>query len=83
MARDEVHLSELSDRADAETMIDRVFAAWNGYHRRTIVIEHDGQVTAEDPSMLLYYQNRLVPYAERVASEADTAAAREIARMGA
>ncbi|WP_169791582.1 1-acyl-sn-glycerol-3-phosphate acyltransferase [Sandaracinus amylolyticus] len=81
-SRGEVHLSELADRGDATTLIDRVFAAWNGYHRRTIVIEHDGQITAEDPTMLLYYQNRLVPYAERVAGEGDLAAAREIARLG-
>jgi glycerol-3-phosphate O-acyltransferase len=77
-----VHLSEMSRRADPDTLIDRVFAAWGGYHRRTIVLEHEGVITAEDPTMLLYYQNRLVPYAERIASDGDAAAAREIARLG-
>lgn len=77
-----VHLSELAQKGDPKTMLDRVFAAWSGYHRRTVVIEHEGSVTAEDPTMLLYYQNRLVPYAERIAGEGDLAAAREIARLG-
>ena len=79
-----VHLSDLSLRGAPETMLDRVFSAWGGYHRRTIVLEHDGKVTAEDPTMLLYYQNRLVPYAERIAeSPDDLAAAQQIARLGA
>ena len=79
--RGEVHLSDLVARGEPATIVDRVFAAWSGYHRRTVVIEHDGRVVAEDPTMLLYYQNRLVPYAERIASEADAHAAREIARL--
>jgi glycerol-3-phosphate O-acyltransferase len=80
--RDAVHLSELATRATPDVLIDRVFAAWSGYHRRTAIIEHDGQVVAEDPTLLLYYQNRLLPYAERIAGPADAAAAQQIARMG-
>jgi glycerol-3-phosphate O-acyltransferase len=76
-----VHLSALSATADADTLLERVFAAWGGYHRRQIVLEHDGMVTAEDPTMLLYYQNRLVSYAERIADEGELTAAREIARL--
>lgn len=77
-----VHLSALAKQGEPDKILDRVFSAWNGYHKRTIVIEHDGRVTAEDPSMLLYYQNRLVQYAERVAGDSELNAAREIARLG-
>ena len=48
--------------------------------RRTARIE-DGQIVIEDPSLLLYYQNRLVPFAERIAGEGDEQAAREIASL--
>ena len=76
-----VHLSALC-RTEPSVMLDRVLAAWSGYHRRTIVIAHEGQLVAEDPTMLLYYQNRLVPYADRIADESEIGAAREIARLG-
>jgi glycerol-3-phosphate O-acyltransferase len=81
-SRGEVHMSHLAGTADPAALVERSFSAWGGYHRRTIVIEHDGMVTAEDPTMLLYYQNRLVPYAERVAGPAEQVAARDIARLG-
>lgn len=81
-ARNEVHLSDLAAHGEPDRMLERVLAAWSGYHRRTVVIEHDDQIVAEDPTLLLYYQNRLVPYAERIAGEADAHAAREIARLG-
>ena len=43
---------------------------------------NDGQIVIEDPALLLYYQNRLVPYAEQIAgSELELRAAREIAAL--
>ncbi len=80
--RGEVHLSQKSQTYSADALIDRVIAAFVGYHRRTILTEKDGVILLEDPTLCLYYQNRMVGYAERVADEANLAAAREIARMG-
>lgn len=80
--RGEVHLSELVRRADPDTLVDRVKAAFEGYHERKILVENDGLLTLEDPTMVLYYQNRVVAYAERLASEDTLGAAREIARLG-
>ena len=80
--RGEVHLSQKSQTYSPDALIDRVIAAFVGYHRRTILTEKDGVILLEDPTLCLYYQNRMVGYAERVADEANLAAAREIARMG-
>ena len=41
------------------------------------------EITAEDPTLLLYYQNRLVPFAQKLAGPDDAEAARQIAAMGA
>jgi glycerol-3-phosphate O-acyltransferase len=82
-ARGEVRLSEATRGLSAEELVDRVVAAFVGYHRRTILTRtSDGGLSLEDPTMLLYYQNRMIAYAERVADERTLPAAREIARMG-
>ncbi len=62
-------------------IVDRALSVWNGYHRRTAARDEGAEVTAEDPTLLLYYQNRLVPFAERVADADDVAAAREISAL--
>ncbi len=81
--RGEVRLSDATRSLDAEELVDRVVAAFVGYHRRTIITKtDDGSLGLEDPTMLLYYQNRMIAYAERVADERTLPAAREIARMG-
>jgi hypothetical protein len=36
----------------------------------------------EDPTLLLYYQNRVIDYAEELAAPVDTPAAREISLLG-
>jgi hypothetical protein len=47
------------------------------------VATHTGaEVVCEDPALLHFYGNRLVPFATRIAGEAHLGAAREIARMG-
>ena len=81
--RGEVRLSQAARALPPRELFDRVMAAFNGYHRRTILrIADDGGVILEDPTLLLYYQNRCIAYAERIADEGNLAAAREIARMG-
>ena len=81
--RGEVRLSAAVRALAPEQLVERVFTALSGYHRRTIVSrDASGGVVLEDPTLLLYYQNRLIAYAERIASEQDLGAAREIARLG-
>jgi glycerol-3-phosphate O-acyltransferase len=81
--RGEVRLSVASRTSSPDELLSRVQAAFSGYHQRTIVSEKSGIVTLDDPTMLLYYQNRLVAYAERIASSEQAGAAREIARLTA
>ncbi|MEO0323686.1 MAG: 1-acyl-sn-glycerol-3-phosphate acyltransferase [Myxococcota bacterium] len=71
---------DIRERSPAD-IVDRALTVWNGYHRRTAARDEGSDVTAEDPTLLLYYQNRLVPFAERVAGQEDLAAAREIAAL--
>jgi hypothetical protein len=40
------------------------------------------EVVCEDPALLHYYGNRLVPFATRIAPESLAAAARELALLG-
>lgn len=80
--RGEVHLSERVRTWEPAALVDRVMKAFVGYHRKTILTEHEGTIVIEDPTLCLYYQNRMNAYAERVADEAHLPAAREIARLG-
>ena len=75
-------LSEKARTWQPDKLVDRVVQAFVGYHRKTILTEQDGAVVVEDPSLCLYYQNRLNAYAERIADDAHLPAAREIARLG-
>ncbi|HEY8431838.1 MAG TPA: 1-acyl-sn-glycerol-3-phosphate acyltransferase [Sandaracinaceae bacterium] len=81
-ARGEVHLSHFVRKRPPDEILDRAMAQWDGYHTRTVARQIGPDVIAEDPTLLLYYQNRLVDYATAVASERDAAAAREIALLG-
>lgn len=80
--RGEVHLSERVRTWTPAALVDRVIQAFVGYHRRAVLTERDGVVVLEDPTLCLYYQNRMNAYAERVADEAHLPQAREIARIG-
>lgn len=77
-----VHLSRTLRTRPPEELLDRAIRVWDGYHTRTVARPVGADVVAEDPTLLLYYQNRVVGYAEELASEADGAAAREITRLG-
>lgn len=83
--RGEVRLSNyLRSKTPAE-LVDRVLETFDGYHRHQILslegVGDEARVTIEDPTMVLYYQNRVVAYAERLAEEKHRTAAREIVRM--
>lgn len=67
----------------ASAIVDRALRAFTGYHSRAAAIDLGVEVTAEDPTLLLYYQNRLVPFATAIADETNAAAAREIAKLEA
>ncbi len=78
----ETRVSSLMRRATPDQLIDRTLSAFSGYHGHKAAVVEGGDVVAEDPPLLLYYQNRLVHLAERIADGTNDAAAREIAAMG-
>ena len=77
-----VRVSEMVREDSPEQLLDHALAFWNGYHTSAAASMRAGRVTVSDPSLILYYQNRLVPFAEDIADEDDLPAARQIARMG-
>lgn len=81
-ARGEVCVNDVVRSEDPNALVDRALRIWSGYHTRTAARDVGPEITLEDPSLLLYYQNRLVPFATEIAGEADAAAAREIATLG-
>ncbi|MBK8172138.1 MAG: 1-acyl-sn-glycerol-3-phosphate acyltransferase [Sandaracinaceae bacterium] len=64
-----------------EYLVDRSIAFWDGYHTRIVARRSGTDMVAEDPTLLLYYQNRLVPYAQRIAPADLHDVATEIVRM--
>ena len=69
-------------KGSPEDITERVLNTWDGYHTGTMVSTVGPDLVLDDPSLLFYYQNRLVDYAAGAAGEADQAAAREISQMG-
>jgi glycerol-3-phosphate O-acyltransferase len=83
-AAGKVHVSNFVRRQPPGNILDGVLATWAGYHSaRQVVRVQSGSIIAEDPNLLLFYQNRLRPFAIAIAGddEADQVAAREIAGM--
>ena len=74
-----VHMSSSFRHLPAEQLLYRTLALWNGYHSRKVAEYVRGKIVIVDPPLLVYYQNRMIPFAERVAPEAFVAAARIIA----
>ncbi|MBL9101495.1 MAG: 1-acyl-sn-glycerol-3-phosphate acyltransferase [Myxococcales bacterium] len=67
-------------RAQApERIVAEALTAWSGYHTRPVATELGEDIMIEDPNLLLFYQNRLVPFAEELATPQTIAAARTIA----
>lgn len=81
-ANGRVHLYHDLVHADPEAIVERALSVWSGYHTRTAAKDLGPEITAEDPTLLLYYQNRLVPFALDLCDESDLPAAREIAAIG-
>ncbi|NVB42720.1 1-acyl-sn-glycerol-3-phosphate acyltransferase [Pseudenhygromyxa sp. WMMC2535] len=80
-----LHLNAYLLTDSAERALERAMDAWDGYHERTVARLDQGEIILEDPSLLLYYQNRLVPWAEDLADASDPdelRAGRELATMG-
>ncbi|MCB9703517.1 MAG: 1-acyl-sn-glycerol-3-phosphate acyltransferase [Myxococcales bacterium] len=66
-----------------DEIVAQALSAWRGYHTKVVANEVDPDVVIEDPNLLLYYQNRLVGFAEALAGPDQVAAAREIAGLTA
>ena len=76
-----VRISSVLRNSEPDELIDRSLAVWNGYHTSTAAQAGSNQVTICDPALLLYYQNRLVPFAEEIADDEYRLAARSIGRI--
>ncbi|HVI00069.1 MAG TPA: 1-acyl-sn-glycerol-3-phosphate acyltransferase [Enhygromyxa sp.] len=77
-----VHVNSYVETNSAERAFERATDIWDGYHSKTVARVDGGQIVLDDPGLLLYYQNRLVPFAEAIAGEHEQRAAREIAALG-
>lgn len=77
----QVRVSPALRNETPEYLVDRSIAFWDGYHTRTVARRSGTDMVAEDPTLLLYYQNRLVPYAQRIAPKELADVATEITRM--
>ena len=75
------HLDGYLGTDSAERSLERAMDAWGGYHTKKMVRLEDGRITLEDPALLLYYQNRLVPWAEQLAGPEHEQASQEIAAL--
>ena len=64
-------------------LLERALSFWNGYHDSIAATLEGDRIVLRDPSLLLYYQNRLVPFAEDIASPEQAGAAYEIENLGA
>ncbi len=73
--------SEVVKEDSPEELLERALSFWNGYHNSTAASREGDRIVIGDPSLLLYYQNRLVPFAEDIASPDQLKAACEIERL--
>ena len=72
-----VWLSDFCRDQDPSVILARALSTWT-YHTRLPVRDLGPELVAEDPMLLLYYQNRMANLAVEVADEPNLAAAREI-----
>ncbi|MEM9192731.1 MAG: 1-acyl-sn-glycerol-3-phosphate acyltransferase [Myxococcota bacterium] len=78
----QVRMSEMLRKENPDYVLEQALEAFKGYHSRVAAHDIGAEVSVEDPTLLLFYQNRLVPYAETLADDVHLRAAREIARIG-
>jgi glycerol-3-phosphate O-acyltransferase len=82
-AKGRVRTSDVVKEDAPSELLERALSYWNGYHDSTAATLEGNRVVLGDPSLLLYYQNRLVPFAEDIASPEQLQAACEIQNLGA
>src|SRR5690554_2954079 len=82
MHRGEARVNGFLRSETPERILARAVELWSGYHKHPAARVEKGQVIIEDPPLLLYYQNRLVPFAEFLATEETNRAALEIHAAG-
>lgn len=82
-ARGRFRTSEVVKEDSPEQLLERALTFWSGYHDSTAATREGDQILIGDPSLLLYYQNRLVPFAEDIAGPKHLKAACEIEQLGA
>ncbi len=78
-----VRLSEIVAKDEPAQLLKRALTFWNGYHDSVAASLEGTRVVLGDPSLLLYYQNRLVSFAEDIAEPSQMEAACEIQNLGA
>jgi len=81
--RGRVRNSEDVKQDTPNELLERAMSYWSGYHDSIAATLEGERVVIGDPSLLLYYQNRLVPFAEDIADSAQLRAACEITNLGA
>ncbi|HSN83215.1 MAG TPA: 1-acyl-sn-glycerol-3-phosphate acyltransferase [Polyangiales bacterium] len=81
-AQGRIRTSDVVKDDSPNDLLDRALAFWNGYHDSTAAALEGGRVVIHDPSLLLYYQNRLVTFAEEIATPEQLPAACEIQNLG-
>ena len=81
-AKGRVRTSDVVKEDTPSELLERALSFWNGYHDSTAATLEANRVVLRDPSLLLYYQNRLVPFAEEIASPDQLRAACEIENLG-
>jgi glycerol-3-phosphate O-acyltransferase len=67
----QVRLGPVLRAETAESAVTLALEAWRGYHTRPIATARGDEVVIEDPNLLLFYQNRLVGFAEALARAGD------------
>jgi glycerol-3-phosphate O-acyltransferase len=77
-----VRTSDVVKEDNPGDLLDRALSLWQGYHDSTAATLEGNRIVIGDPSLLLYYQNRLVPFAEAIASPDQLQAACEIQNLG-
>ena len=81
-AKGRVRTSDVVKEDTPAELLERALKLWNGYHNSTAATLEGDRVVLGDPSLLLYYQNRLVSFAEDIASSEQLQAACEIGKLG-
>jgi glycerol-3-phosphate O-acyltransferase len=81
-AKGRVRTSDVVKEDTPAELLERALNFWNGYHDSTAATLEGDRVVLGGPSLLFYYQNRLVSFAEELADTEQLQAACEIEKLG-